>query len=74
MLEVRIEFIPHGAEEKRELLEKLTICNSGQHPERPKKGSYVCHHENGSFWIDEHNRDDGYWPLVQKCIETYLNG
>jgi len=72
MLEIRIEIIPFGDESKRRLLDKLIICNTGRHPERPEKGHYICHHPDGSFFIPEHIRADGYWSLVKKCINEYL--
>ena len=34
-------------------------------------GDYICHHENGSFWVC-HHRPDGAWVLVRKCIEGLL--
>jgi hypothetical protein len=72
MLEIRIEIVPHGNEAKRKLLDKLVIINTGKHEERPEKGDYVCHHSDGSFFVLNHVRADGYWALVRKCIEGYL--
>jgi hypothetical protein len=73
MLEIRIEIVPHGNESKRKLLDKLVIINTGKHTERPEKGHYICHHSDGSFEITDHIRADGFWSLVRKCLNEYLD-
>ena len=73
MLEIRIDLIPHGNEKKRITLDRLVVINTCGHAERPVKGDYVCHHSDGSFFVLNHVRADGYWSLVRKCIEEYLD-
>ena len=73
MLEIKIDLVEHGIESKRETLETIKIINTGLHEKRPEYGQYIIHYENGSFLINNHKREDGYLPLVQKAICGYLN-
>jgi len=73
MLEIKIDLIEHGIESKRETLETIKIINTGLHKKRPEYGQYIIHHKNGSFLINNHKRDNGYLPLVQKAICGYIN-
>ena len=72
MLELRVEYIPHGIESQRKLLEKICITNTGKHIDRPERGEYIIHHRDGSFVIKDHARDDGYWAPVRQVLNRLL--
>jgi len=73
MLELKIDIVPFGNESKRRTLDKLIIINTATHPKRPEWGKYICHHSEGSFIIENHKREDGFWSLIRKCINEYLD-
>ena len=73
-MEIIIDLVPFGFEPERKNLGTLKVVNTSQHPKRPKYGEYQIHHPNGSFYLKaEHKRSEGFWALVQKVINEYLN-
>lgn len=69
MLEVKVNIVPFGDKKKRRLLDKLVIINTGKHPESPIKGHYLCRYSGGIFEIAEHDREEGFWSLIKKCLD-----
>ena len=83
MLSVSIALIPHGDDNRTQLLAYLDIINDGTHHDRPDYGNYVVkfhppglsyrrgmedQEEAETFYIKDHNRDDGFIPLVVEAL------
>ena len=73
MLEVIVNIVPYGDESKRKQIGKMYLINTGDHPKRPEYGRYTVHHDGGSFLIQSWRRDAGFWGLIRKALNRYLN-
>src|SRR5690606_32911432 len=78
VLRVIVECIPHGFESETQTIGLMTIVNKGNHKNRPAYGNYEVWETNmdtakrsPKFDILNHNRDHGFWPLVQQAASFF---
>jgi len=76
MLRVTIELVPFGNEEKKEVLDVMTITNTGNHKNSPYYGHYKVQVEKGEGCFKkagvvlDHYRKGYLWGLIQKSLRS----
>lgn len=72
VIQIKIDIIPFGNEDERYNVETFNIINTGARKRRPEFGSYIVHHNNGSFLVNHHRRSNGIYALIKKVLREFL--
>lgn len=73
MIRVRVDMVPFGLEDAVHTITEIRIINVADHPDRPVYGNYKVEVEKAGkvkqITIENHNRGDGFWPLLSRVAE-----
>ena len=69
MLRLKVEHVPFGDESQAELLDEIIIRNDGTGSHEFGHYAITSRQVQGEFYIKNHYRPRGFWPLVQELAK-----